>query len=75
VVTKAQLIGNSFHVPIISCLLGELLLAQNLVKQPLPFELGLAVSFVAEPCSSKELFSERQGTLDNKEILSRIFSA
>ncbi len=43
---------------------AELLLAQNLVKQPLPLELGLAVSFAAEPWSSKELFSEGQGVLD-----------
>ena len=30
-VTRAELIGNSFHVPTISYLLGELLLGQNLV--------------------------------------------
>jgi hypothetical protein len=69
VVTGAQLVGNSFHVPTISYLLGELLLAQNLVKQPLPLELGLAVSFAAEPWSSKELFSEGQGTLEQQRNL------
>ena len=56
-VEAAQMIGNSFCVPVVAYLVAELLLASKQVSEPLPPELGLAFKVCEPPWSSKPVFT------------------
>ena len=69
-VMAAQLIGNSFCVPVISFLVSELLLAQNHVKKPLAPELGLAIKLSPGTWSSTASFKPGESeTQSSKELV------
>ena len=70
-VESAQMIGNSFCVPVIAFITSELLLVKKLVPAPLPPELGLAIKVSEKPWSSSQSFvaGPVQGDTDKSRLL------
>ena len=69
-VTAAQMVGNSFCVPVISYLVAECLMAEQLIKVPLPPELGLAFKQPPQHWSSHAEFKPGEGeTQSSKELV------
>ena len=69
-VTTAQLIGNSFCVPVIAFLVSELLLALELTEDPIPPELGLALKQASSTWSSSASFHPGESdTQSSRELV------
>ena len=64
------MLGNSFCVPVISFLCGELLLHESFVSQALPPELGLAIKIAPRMWSSVPSFKPGEGnTQSSRELV------
>ena len=57
----AQLLGNTFCVPVVAYLVAELLYVTKHLSAPLPPEVGLAFKACGKPWSSEPVFTAGQG--------------